>query len=197
MIMSKTVKLLSKKKLYEGYLHLSKCDLELQSLASSESFILKEREIVSSRDSVHVLIYAPKADCFILGTEFRLGVFCNDNKDDPYILECVSGAIEKNSNPKATAYKEISEETGLTIDALELIASVYKSPGLMTEKTYIYYAEYRGALHEGIYGVKEDQEEILTHWFPRLEVYTLMDAMKIMDSATLIGLTWFRANKIF
>lgn len=194
--MAKIIKQLACHKLYEGYLQLAKYDLEIPSLANAEhSLCLNEREMVHTRDSVLVLIYAPHADCFVLGKEFRLGVFCNTNGDDPFILECVSGTIEKNSNSEECARNEAYEETGLKIDTLELIATVYKSPGILTEKTYIYYAEFMGELQEGIYGLKEEHEEILTQWLPRTDIYTLMDKMKIMDAATLIAFNWFRANR--
>lgn len=191
--MTSTIKQRGKETLYEGYLQLYKYDLEIPSLSLSEKSIqLTEREMVHSRDSVLVLIYAPRLDSFVLAKEFRLGVFCNADPDEPFVLECVSGTVDKNSNPEETARKEAYEETGLKVAHLELLATVYKSPGLMTEKTYIYYTEFPGSPEEGIHGLQEEHEEILTQILPRTEVYVLMDAMKIIDAATLIALMWFR-----
>jgi ADP-ribose pyrophosphatase len=194
--MTKEIKLLTKETIYEGYLRVYKYNLEIPSLDSShKSISFKERELVHSRDSVLVLIYAPMLDSFVLCKEFRIGVFCNTSRDDPFILECVSGTIDKNASPEETALKETYEETGLKIDGVELIATVYKTPGLMTEKTYIYYVEYAGTPEEGLYGLEEEGEEILTQVLAREQVYSLMDAMKINDAATLIALNWFRAKR--
>lgn len=194
--MTNTIKQIGKETLYKGYLQLYKYDLEIPILSSAQKSIqLTGREIVGSRDSVLVLIYAPLLDSFVLGKEFRLGVFCNANKDEPFILECVSGTIEINSSPEETAYREAYEETGLKIANLELLTAVYKSPGLITEKTYIYYAECPGIPEEGIHGLQDEHEEILSQIVPREEVYALMDAMKIIDAATLIALMWFRAKQ--
>jgi ADP-ribose pyrophosphatase len=188
------IKVLTKKAIHEGYIQVFKYDLDIPSLGSSQELIsLKEREIVHSNDSILVLIYAPLIDSFILCKEFRAGVFCNTSQEDSFILEGVSGTIEKSSTPEETAYKEVYEETGLKIERLELIASVFKSPGLMTEKAYIYYAEFTGEPEVGLHGLKEENEELLTQILPRAKVYSLMDTMKIIDAATLIALYWFRA----
>lgn len=193
--MAKKINVLSKEPLHEGYLQIYKYNFTIPSLSSSPKLVsLKGREIVHTRDSILVLIYAPLIDSFILCKEFRAGVFCNTSKDDSFIFECVSGTIDKMSTPEDTAYKEVYEETGLKVDSMELIASVYKSPGLTTEKTNIYYAEFIGRPQEGLHGLQDEGEEILTQVLQREKVYVLMDAMKIIDAATLIALYWFRAK---
>lgn len=194
--MTGTIQQLGKETLHEGYLQLYKYDLSIPSLSSAEkSRQLTGCEMVHCSDSVLVLIYAPLLDSFVLAKEFRLGVFCNVNCDEPFILECVSGTIDKNHSPEETARRETYEETGLKVAHVELLATVYKSPGLMTEKTYIYYTEFPGRPEEGIHGLQEEHEELLTQILPRKEVYALMDAMQIIDAATLIALMWFRMQQ--
>jgi ADP-ribose pyrophosphatase len=190
------IKQFTEELLHQGYLALYKHDLQIPSLANPQQTIfLKDRELVHSKDSILVLIYVPEMDSFVLCKEFRVGVFFNKNKEDPFIWECVSGTIEAHATPEKTAIKETYEETGLTIDKVTLIAQAYKTPGLMTEKVFIYYAEYAGQPIEGVYGLKEEGEEILTQVLMREQVYALMDAMSIQDAATLIALNWFRAMK--
>ncbi|KTC86880.1 NUDIX domain-containing protein [Legionella brunensis] len=193
--MSRKAKYTLKEKSYEGYLKITKYDLEIPSFNSSIAFIkATNRELVHSADSILVLIYVPENDSFLLCQEFRIGVYFNDSQDDPFILECVSGTIDKNSGPEETARKEVFEETGLSVKRLIPIAITYKSPGLMTEKCYIYYTEVAGIPKTGIYGV-QGEEEIKTQLVMRAKVYQLMDEMAIKDSATLIALNWFRAAK--
>ncbi|KTC87508.1 ADP-ribose pyrophosphatase [Legionella drozanskii LLAP-1] len=182
-----------KEAVYKGYLQLYKFELEIPSFNAEKDHIpSKKREVVQSRDSVLVLIYASMVDSLVMCQEFRPGVFFNVAHDDPFILECVSGTIDEGKKPEETAKKEVFEETGLTIDAVKLIACAYKSPGLMTEKTYIYYAEVEGTPESGLHGV-DDDEEIMTHLIPRKKVFELLDELKIIDGATLIALNWFRA----
>ncbi len=189
--MNKKIKTIYKESMYKGYLQLYTYDLEIPSFDAKKGAVRsKKREMVKSADSVLVLIYAPMVDSLVMCQEFRPGVFFNTNQDDPFILECVSGTIDEDKSPEEIAKKEVYEETGLTIDAVKIIASAYKSPGLLTEKTYIYYAEVNGTPEAGLHGVGD--EEIMTHIIPREKIYALMDKGQIIDAATLIALNWFR-----
>ncbi|ASQ47431.1 NUDIX domain-containing protein [Legionella clemsonensis] len=191
--MTQKIKCLSKEICHKGFLNVTKYNFEIPSLdTAKEAIKMQNRELISGADSILVLLYVPAADSFLLCQEFRLGVYLNPDKDNPFILECVSGIIDKNSNPEETAKKEIHEETGLTINNLIKIAAAYKSPGIMTEKCHLYYAEVVEIPQTGIYGL--EGEEIKTTMMKRNKVYELMDEMKIVDSATLIALTWFRAR---
>lgn len=192
--MNKKIKTITKEAIYKGYLQLYKYDLELPSFKDEKSPIKsKKREIVQTYDSVLVLIYAPKIDSLVMCREFRPGVFFNiGQEEDPFILECVSGTIDSDKKPDETAKIEVHEETGLTVDTVELIATAYKSPGILTEKMYIYYTEVSGVPESGLHGVGD--EEIMTHIISRETIYQLMDEMKIIDAATLIALNWFRVR---
>ena len=194
--MNKKIKIKIKEAIYKGFLQLYKYDLEIPSFDEKKDPIAsKKREILQTFDSILVLIYAPEMDSFVLCREFRPGVFFNPSQDDPYLLECVSGTIDAKKNAEETAKNEVYEETGLTVDTVKLIACAYKSPGIMTEKTYLYYTEVKGFPKSGLHGVGD--EEIMTQIIPRKRVYELMDEMKIVDGATLIALNWFRANEGF
>ncbi|KTD17845.1 NUDIX domain-containing protein [Legionella jordanis] len=193
--MANQVKCISKEKKYEGYLQIYQYDLTVPSFDhEKEHFCIKGREVVHNADSVLVLIYVPDMDSFLFCQEFRLGVFFNEAQHDPFILEFVSGTIDKHSNPEKTAIKEVHEETGLKIDALEQIALVYKSPGISTEKCYLFYSEFKGQPLTGLHGL-DGEEEIMTTCISRSRVYQLMDEMKIVDATTLLALNWFRCNK--
>lgn len=187
-------KIIRKEQLHQGYLSVAKYDLQVPSLNEKKAArIVREQEIVNTSDSVLVLVYVPKSDSFVLCREFRPGVFLNHAKDDPFILQGVAGTIENHERPEETAHKEVYEETGLEIKTLQPIAAVYKSPGILTEKAYLYYAEITGSPKSGFYGV--GNEEIKTVIINRKEVFSLMDEFKILDSATLLALTWFRVQK--
>ncbi|RUQ95080.1 NUDIX domain-containing protein [Legionella septentrionalis] len=191
--MQKKPNFISKEEIYAGHLSFYKCALVIPSLIPDKTAITLRREVVSSADSISVLLYAPQIDSFILCQQFRAGVFLNEADDDPFIFECVAGTMEPDMQPEALARKEIFEETGLTVDSLEKIAVIYKSPGIMTEKAYFYYAEVDGEIKSGFFGV--DDEEIKTHLVKRVEAYKWLDDMKIRDASTAFALNWFRAKK--
>ena len=189
-------KILAKKSLYSGFTQLYEYNLEIASLNPQKQYLQPcTREILHCYDAVVVLIYAPEIDCFVLCKEFRVGVFCNENNnDEPYIFECVAGMIDENKSPIDTAKQEVYEETGLKVNKLQQIAKVYSSPGHLTEKIYIYYAEIAGIPQNGFYGLAAASEEIETHIIKREEVYKMMDEMQILDSQSLLALNWFRVK---
>lgn len=191
--MNKKITINTHKIIYQGYVALSHCELSVPSMKpNSNSHTIKQLDIIEGNDSVLVLLYAPEIDSFILCQQFRAGVFFNHDKHNPYILECVAGRIEQGNTPEETAHKEVYEETGLTLDSLTQVAIAYKSPGVITEKSYIYYATVLGAPKSGVFGV--DDEEIQTHIIPKKTAYHYLDEFKIVDLATLAALNWFRAT---
>ncbi|WP_158644236.1 NUDIX domain-containing protein [Legionella hackeliae] len=193
--MAKKTKCILKKVCHEGYLNVASYDLEFPSFNPTKKVVkATNRELVSQADSILVLLYVPDVDSFLLCQEFRLGVCLNPGQDDPFILECVSGTVGKHDHPDNTASKEVYEETGVKVSNLIKIAVAYKSPGILTEKCHLYYAEVGGVPPTGLYGLG-DEEEIKTSLIGRNDVYQLMDEMRIMDGATLIALNWFRAKQ--
>lgn len=184
------IKIVSNKKLHSGYVDLYECKLQINSLNPLKPSINFSREVLACSDSVHVLIYIPSIDSFVFCEEFRAGVFLNKHKDNPYVMSCVAGAIDKNFTPEQTAYKEAFEETGIKLDNLKQIAITYKSPGVMTEKTHIFYSEVNEIPEEGYFGM--DDEDIRTHILSREETYKKMDNFQFMDASGVIALNWFR-----
>ena len=188
-------KMIAREHVYDGYLGFYKYRLQIPSLNPHKTpFILDGQEVVHTADSVLVLIYAPTIDSFVFCKEFRPGVFFNNTDDDPFILQCVAGTIEASEQPGDTAFKEVKEETGITIDEIKLIASVYKSPGIITEKAFLYYAECSGSPQGGLHGVGVGDEEIETTIISRKKTFELMDEFNILDAATLLALNWFKVN---
>ncbi|STX28953.1 NUDIX hydrolase [Legionella beliardensis] len=192
--MNKKVKIINQQTLHDGYLKISKLSLKVPSLSSQKDYIaINDREVINTNDSVSVLLYVPAKDSFILCQQFRVGVFLNKIEDDCFTLECVAGNIDKAECPKKAAYREVKEETGIEIKDIQLIATVYKSPGLLTEKNYLFYAEVNELPSCKLHGV--DDEEIMTHVIKREKVYQLMDGMQLIDAATVLALNWFHAKR--
>ena len=92
--------------------------------------------------SVHILIYSALDDALLFCEEFRPGSYLNQAHSIPFLYQCVSGSIESDENPIETALKEILEETGLTISALQSVGEIYKSPGILTEMSHLFFTEY-------------------------------------------------------
>lgn len=187
------IKTLSHNIVFQGYNQYTVCDFQIPSYKTNKTqLILKNQELLKTRDVVHVLIYDREIDSFVLCQQFRAGPFVNDQSQDPFLLECIAGTIEPGETAEETAIKEVKEEAGLTVDTLTFLCSGFTSPGIMTEKAYLYSATVTETPSSIIGGLEIEDEEILTHVINRKKAYQLMDENRFSDCKTLLALSWFR-----
>ena len=191
MFLRDKIKQTLKEQVYEGYLSLNKYTFKVPPLDDDKTLKSSNvREVVHSNDSVHILIYSALDDALLFCEEFRTGSYLNQAHSIPFLYQCVSGSIESDENPIETALKEILEETGLTISALQSVGEIYKSPGILTEMSHLFFTEYDQKISTGIFGVGD--EEIKTHLLSVHQVFDMMDKKQFKDGATLLLLNWFR-----
>ena len=56
-------------------------------------------------------------------------------------LELPAGKLEKGEEPRASALRELAEETGLVPGTLTEMGCSYSSPGILSERIYLYFAK--------------------------------------------------------
>ncbi len=100
------------------------------------------------------------------------------------ILEIPAGKLNKGEDPAETAIRELEEEGGIKAEKVELLFTVYPSPGYTNEKIYIYKAV----------GITEtqshlDEDEFLESvWVDKLVLKEMIAQGEIKDGKTLIAL---------
>ncbi len=189
------VSVIDKERVYDGFFQMEKYVLKhkLFSEKQSQEFT---REIFERGDAVVVMAYDIKQDSLILIEQFRPGALRGD--DSPWLLEFIAGMFDNNESPEEVAIREAKEEANitLTIDDLTPIMEYLSSPGGMSERIHLYLANfdstqvYNGAL----YGLAEEQEDILLHLVSRTQALELLAQGKITNAATIIGLQWLAIN---
>ncbi|WP_367605716.1 NUDIX domain-containing protein [Legionella sp. W05-934-2] len=188
-----TTKIVNQTLIYSGYNRYAAFDLKIPNLKKeNQPILLNNREILETKDVVHVLIYAKEIDSFVFCQQFRCGAFIGNQSEDPFLIECIAGAIESGLSPEETAIKEVKEESNLTVDNLHFLFSGFSSPGVMTEKAYFYYATVVETPTPTIAGIACENEQILTHVIKRQDVYQMMDKNQFADCKTLLALNWYR-----
>ncbi|MBM3803634.1 MAG: NUDIX domain-containing protein [Acidimicrobiia bacterium] len=139
-------------------------------------------------DAVAVLVYDPATQRVVLQRQFRYAAHARTG--DGWLTECVAGMMEEGETPLEVAQRELLEETGLRLKQAELVAHYFIGPGGCSDRVYLYLGEVEDATQPlGIHGLVEEGEEIQAAWVPLDEALRLVDAGKIQDAKTLIGLS--------
>lgn len=110
---------------------------------------------------------------------------------DETLIEVPAGTREPNEPPSETARRELAEETGYRAETFDALVSYYPSPGVMSERMWIYVA--RG-LKEGppAREANEEIENLLVSWDDAL---SMIDRGEIHDGKTLIAILMYQRSR--
>ncbi len=100
------------------------------------------------------------------------------------IWEIPAGKLNLNEDPAITAKRELEEECGVVAKRIELLSTVYPSPGYTDEVIRIYRAY---DLAQGKTNFDED-ENLISQWFDINEVLDMVKTGEIRDAKTIIAL---------
>jgi ADP-ribose pyrophosphatase len=110
----------------------SKLDLALQSVVLADG-TTAEREVVVHRGAVALV---PMVDrnhvCLVRNIRHAVG---------ETLLEVPAGTIDEGETPDQTAQRELAEETGYRAGLISRIRDWFVSPGVMTERMFLYLCE--------------------------------------------------------
>ncbi len=180
---------------YQGFFKMNEYSLQ-HKLFSGEQSQVFTREIFERGDAVVVMPYDVKRDKLLLIEQFRPGAIRGE--DSPWLLEFIAGMFDENETPIEVAIREAKEETDLTlsIENLVPIMEYLSSPGGMSERIHLYLAHFDcDQVSDGaIYGLPEENEDILLHLVSRNRAMELLSQGKITNAATIIGLQWLALN---
>ena len=106
-----------------------------------------------------------------------------------YLWELPAGRVDPGETPLQAARRELAEETGYRARRMKKLVEFWASPGFLAEKMTIYLAT---GLTDGESTPMED-ERIETRWFTASELDRMMQAGKLPDAKTMVGvLRWQR-----
>ncbi|MGB1198290.1 MAG: NUDIX domain-containing protein [Thalassotalea sp.] len=183
----------SKQIMYRGFFKLEKYHVRhrLYNGAMSEPI---SREIFERGDAVVLMPYDPKTDSVIMIEQFRPGAIREN--ESPWLLEFIAGMFSANESPLDVAIREAKEEANLVINAnnISLIMKYLSSPGGMTEQIHLFVGTVSSEGVGGVYGLAEENEDILVHVIKREQAMALLTQGKITNAATIIGLQWLQLN---
>jgi ADP-ribose pyrophosphatase len=103
---------------------------------------------------------------------------------DGYIWEVPAGRLDRGEAPEACARRELQEETGMRAATLELLTTIYTTPGFTDERIHLFMAH---GLVAGAHQ-REVDEFMELHTLRWSRVGALIRSGEIQDSKTLTAL---------
>jgi GDP-mannose pyrophosphatase NudK len=154
------------------------------------------RECYNRGDGAAILLYNSDKGTVILTKQFRMPIYEN-NKSEGMSIEACAGAIDNKDNPLETILRETEEEVGYKINSAKQVLTAYTSPGALTEKMYLFVAEYNTEMkaNEGG-GLEIENEEIEVLELPFSQAIEMIKNEEIIDAKTIMLLQYAQINKL-
>jgi len=140
-------------------------------------------------DAVAVVLFNRKKKTLILIEQFRYPVYRALKGKNGWIYELAAGVVEPGETPEQVVEREVMEEVGYEVKSVKRLACIYPSPGVISERIYIYYAEVAKQINRGG-GLASEHEDIRVIELPVKKVYSMIKQGLIEDAKTLIGLRY-------
>lgn len=104
---------------------------------------------------------------------------------DEWLLEIPAGGVEKGEEFLEAAKRELAEETGYEAREIKLLVEFYPSPGITTEKMYLYQALVGEQTTQSL----DDGEDIMVEEYLPEQAWKMVETGEIRDGKTILGLS--------
>lgn len=188
----KNWKILEKENAYTGFykIHRYKLQHDLFKGGQSEPIL---RELIIRYRVAATLPYDPILNKVILIEQFRIGAL--ENEQGPWLLEMTAGIrTDSEETLEELAKRETFEEAGLLVQKLIPMCDYWVSPGGSQERVALFLGIVDAPQTGGVYGLPEENEDILVHVLDTQEAFEAVRAGKINNAATIIALQWLELN---
>ena len=186
------VEVIERKTVFQGYFRVDRFRLRHKLFAGGWSSEMS-REVFERGHAVTVLPYDPARDEVVLIEQFRPGAFAAGK--NPWLIECVAGIIEDGEMPEDVAYREIVEETGLSVSDLWHMLGMFVSPGAVTEFIELYLGRVDARDAGGVHGLDHEHEDIRVFKCAFGKALDMLDDGRIIDCHTVTSLHWLALHR--
>ncbi|MFI4933324.1 MAG: NUDIX domain-containing protein [Caulobacterales bacterium] len=143
-----------------------------------------QREVVSFGQSACVLPYDPARKVALIVRLPRAPLLF-EGVETP-LIEAPAGMIEPGESAESAIRREAMEEVGVELGALEPVAAVWPSPGVLAERSHLFLAAYTEGDRRGSGGGLETEHEgIVLEEVALAELWRLAQAGGLADLKTL------------
>jgi ADP-ribose pyrophosphatase len=125
--------------------------------------------------------------------QFRAGAYAAGHH--AWVWEVVAGIIEENETAEQMIRRESVEEANLEVGELLPIASVMLTPGACSESCQVFLGRIDSSKAGGVFGLAEEQEDILVKVLPFAEAYALVERNEVDNAVGVIALQWLALHR--
>jgi nudix-type nucleoside diphosphatase (YffH/AdpP family) len=173
---------------------LKKINFDIQK--KDGSWHTMEHEVYDRGNAVAALLYNKEQRTIILTKQFRIATYINGNPSG-MLVEVCAGLLEENEDPAKAMIREIEEETGYKIDHVQKVYEAYTSAGGLTEKIFLFIAEYKKGQKVGQGGgLEEEQEDVEVVEISFDEATQMLNKGDIKDAKTIILLQYAQLKQL-
>lgn len=136
-------------------------------------------------DAAAAIVYNIDTQKVLLIKQFR---YPTHKKRDAWTLEVVAGMIDKGEDPETAIRREMMEEIGYKVDKIEKISTFFTSPGISSERIFLFYVEVNeaGKIETGG-GLLNEHEDIQIIEYTLDELDKLLTNNELQDAKTIIA----------
>ena len=189
---------------HKGFTHLYTCQVQHTRFNGEKTGAL-HREVTVHKPVAAVLPYNPFTEEIVLIEQFRIGAcpiptpatskaVSKTARVHPWLLELIAGYIDTSETPEQAAHRESKEEANLEITSLIPIHQYWVSPGISTAYIHLFCAKLTAKPTLGVCGLEAEEEDIRVHSLPVAQAWQALQAGKITNGVTLIGLQWLQLH---
>jgi len=189
----KDVDLISKETPFQGYFRIDRLSLRHKLFGGGMSPTLV-REIFERGHAVACLPYDPDRDHVVLIEQFRPGPYAAGDPQ-PWLIEAVAGIVEPGETNEDVVRREAMEEMGRPVGDLFHIVDLYPTPGGSSESIGIYVGRVDSTEAEGVYGAKDEGEDIRVFSLALDEALAWFDSGRIVNANLVVPLLWLARNR--
>ena len=177
---------------YQGFFSFQRFYFKHKCFDGSWSELI-QREVFVRGSATCVLPYDPRSDQVLLIEQFRVAAALDSCS--PWLIELVAGINDKGETPEDIARREAQEEAGIDLSHLEFICEYFPSPGACTEKVFLFCGVADLSQAGGVFGLPEENEDILAHVMPFDEAVQLLHSGVINNAPAIMAIQWLQLNR--
>jgi nudix-type nucleoside diphosphatase (YffH/AdpP family) len=180
------VRIVREETISDNYYPLKKVTYEQQGRDGSPQ--QQTREVYDSASGAAVLLYNRERRTVVLTRQFRVGAYISAYAGgiDGFLLEAAAGVLD-GAPPEERAKREAREETGYEVDRVEPVMQLFVSPGSLTERIFLFVAEYDPARRCGPGGgLRREGEDIEVCELDFDDALAMIETGGILDAKTVL-----------